>query len=79
MTVTQSGASFTGSMTSMMGTQEVSEGRINGRNVTWTMSVAVGGQTITLSYRGEVEGNRMTGSAEMGSFGSATFTAERRP
>jgi imidazolonepropionase-like amidohydrolase len=79
MTVAQDGASFSGSMTSMMGTQEVSEGRINGRNVTWSMSISVGGNTITLNYRGEVEGNRMTGSAEMGSFGSATFTAERRP
>jgi hypothetical protein len=79
MTLTQSGTSFTGSMTSQVGNQEISDGQITGRNVTWTATLQFGGQSITLSYRGEVEGNRMSGSAELGSFGSATFTAERKP
>jgi imidazolonepropionase-like amidohydrolase len=79
MTLTQSGASFTGTMTSALGTQEISEGQITGRNLTWTSTIQIGGQSITLNYRGQVEGNRMTGSADLGSFGSATFTAERKP
>jgi imidazolonepropionase-like amidohydrolase len=79
MTLTQSGSSFSGAMTSMMGTQDISEGQVNGRTVTWSMTIQMGGQSITLNYRGEVDGNRMTGTAELGSFGSATFTAERKP
>ncbi len=79
MTLTQTGASFSGSMTSQMGSQELNDGQITGRTVTWTIVVQFGGQSITLNYRGDVEGNRMTGSAELGSFGSATFTAERKP
>ena len=79
MTLTQSGTSFTGTMTSQVGNQEISDGQITGRNLTWTATLQFGGQSITLSYRGEVEGNRMSGSAELGSFGSATFTAERKP
>jgi len=79
MTLTQTGGSFTGTMTSSVGTQEISDGQINGRNVTWTATIQIGGQSVTLNYRGEVEGNRMTGSADLGSFGSATFTAERKP
>lgn len=79
MTVTQSGSGFSGKMTSMMGTTDISEGTISGRSVTWTMVIQVGGQSITISYRGEADGNRMTGTADLGSFGSATFTAERRP
>jgi imidazolonepropionase-like amidohydrolase len=79
MTLTQSGRSFTGSMTSQAGNQEISDGQITGRNLTWTATLQFGGQSITLSYRGEAEGNRMTGSADLGSFGSATFTAERKP
>ncbi len=79
MALTQSGTSFSGTMTSMMGTSPIDEGRISGRTATWSMTMQAGGQTFTLSYRGQVEGNRMTGSAELGSFGSATFTAERRP
>ena len=79
MTITQSGTSFSGTMTSMMGTNDISEGQITGRTATWSMNLQFGGQSITLSYRGEVDGNRMTGTAELGSFGSATFTAERKP
>jgi imidazolonepropionase-like amidohydrolase len=79
MTITQSGPSFTGTMTSMMGTLGIDEGRIAGRTATWSMTMQFGGQSITMNYRGQVEGNRMTGTAELGSFGTATFTAERRP
>jgi hypothetical protein len=79
MTLVQSGPSFTGTMTSQMGSQEISDGQINGRSLTWSLTMQVGGQSITLNYRGEVDGNKMTGSAELGSFGSATFTAERKP
>ena len=62
-----------------MGTNDISEGQITGRTVTWSMTLQFGGQSITLSYRGEADGNRMTGTADLGSFGSATFTAERKP
>jgi hypothetical protein len=79
MTLVQSVSTFTGTMTSQLGSQEISDGLITGRNLTWTSTVQVGGQSIMLNYRGEVDGNRMTGSAELGSFGSATFTAERKP
>ena len=79
MTITQSGTAFTGSMVSQLGTTEISAGEIAGRTATWTTTVQFGGQTVTLNYRGEVDGNRMTGSAELGSFGNATFTAERKP
>ena len=62
-----------------MGTPDVSDGQVSGRTVTWSVVVQFGGQSITLNFRGEVEGNRMSGSAELGSFGSATFTAEKKP
>jgi imidazolonepropionase-like amidohydrolase len=79
MTINQSGSSFGGTMTSMMGTNDISEGQITGRSVSWSMTLQIGGQSVTLNFKGEVEGNRMTGSADLGSFGSATFTAERKP
>lgn len=79
MTLNQTGATFSGNITSMMGTSTIDEGQVTGRNVSWSMTLQVGGQSITLNYRGQVEGNRMTGSAELGSFGSATFTAEKKP
>ncbi len=79
VTITQSGASFGGTMVSQFGSQEIGDGQISGRTVTWTTTLSFGGQTATLNYRAEVDGNRMTGSADLGSFGSGTFTAERKP
>ena len=79
MTLTQAGTTFSGTMTSQVGSMEVSDGQVSGRNATWSATLTLGGQTITLNYRAEVDGNRMTGSAELGSFGSATFTADRKP
>jgi imidazolonepropionase-like amidohydrolase len=79
MVLTQSGNSFSGTMTSQMGSMEISGGEISGRNATWTAVIQIGGQSITLNYRAEVDGSRMTGSVELGSFGSGTFTAEKKP
>lgn len=79
MTLTQNGASFGGTLASQLGSQEITGGEISGRTLTWTTVLTMGGQSITLNYRGEVDGNRMTGSADLGSFGSATFTAEKKP
>jgi adenine deaminase len=78
--VTQSGTSFTGTMTSqMMGTSPVSDGTVNGRQVSWTMTPQFGGQGFTLTYAGEVDGTRMSGTVTAGDFGSFPFTGEKRP
>lgn len=79
MTLTQSAGGFSGSMASQMGSMEITGGEINGQIATWTTVLQMGGQSITLTYRGEVDGNRMSGSAELGNFGSGTFTAEKKP
>ncbi len=79
MTLTQSGTSFSGSMASQMGTQSVDGGMVDGRRVTWSISMNAGGQNMTISFNGEVDGNRIRGSASMGDMGSFTFTGEKRP
>ena len=45
MTLTQSGSAFAGTMTSQMGTMEISGGEITGRTATWTAILQVGGQS----------------------------------
>ncbi len=79
MTLTQTGSSFSGSMTSQMGTQTVDAGSVDGRRATWSISMTMGGQAFTISFNGEVDGNRIRGSASMGDMGSFTFTGEKRP
>jgi hypothetical protein len=75
----QSGASLAGSMASMMGTTAIDDGQVSGRSVAWSTTIQMGGQSITLNFQGDVDGTRMRGSASLGSFGSATFTAEKKP
>ena len=80
LTVQQQGNAFTGSMASqMMGTTQVTDGIIAGRKVTWSVAVTIGGQSLTISYAGEVEGTKMTGTVTAGSFGSFPFTGEKKP
>jgi hypothetical protein len=79
MTLTQDGTAFSGTMSSEMGTLPVAEGQLSGNSASWTITVPMGGQSMTVNFRGDVEGNRMRGTAELGAFGSAPFTAEKNP
>jgi imidazolonepropionase-like amidohydrolase len=79
MTVTQSGATLEGTMATEMGTVQVTDGRVTGQRVTFTIAVPISGQTTTVVFQGTVDGNRMSGTADLGAMGSATFTGERRP
>jgi imidazolonepropionase-like amidohydrolase len=79
MTVTQSGTTLEGTMTTETGTVQVTDGSVTGQRVTFTIAVPISGQTTTIVFRGTVEGNRMSGTADLGAMGSATFTGERRP
>jgi hypothetical protein len=78
MTLTQSGASFTGQMTSQMGTTAVENGQVTGRSVSWNITLTMGGQSVSITFRGEAEGNRIRGSADVPGMGSASFTAQKR-
>ncbi len=79
MTVTQSGATLDGTMATELGTVQVTDGRVTGQRVTFTITVPISGQTTAIVFRGTVDGGRMTGTADLGAMGSATFTGERRP
>jgi hypothetical protein len=79
LTLTQSGDALDGTMTSQFGTVSIADGRVQGRTVTFSMSMTVGGQAMQMSVEGEVDGNRMTGRIRTSEAGTMNFTAERRP
>jgi hypothetical protein len=62
-----------------MGALPVADGQISGQSVTWSITIQMGGQSMTVNFRGDVEGTRMRGTAELGAFGNASFTAEKTP
>jgi imidazolonepropionase-like amidohydrolase len=80
LTIQQQGGTFSGTMSSqMLGTTPVSDGVITGKKVTWSVTVTFGGQSFTISYAGDVEGTKMTGTVTAGSFGSFPFSGEKKP
>jgi len=79
LTLTQSGDALDGSMTSQFGTVSISDGRVQGRNVTFSLAMTIGGQTLQMTAEGEVDGNRMTGRIRGAEMANMNFTAERRP
>jgi len=62
-----------------MGSLPVADGQVNGRSVTWSITLQLGGESMTVYFRGDVDGTRMRGTAELGAFGNAPFTAEKTP
>jgi len=79
MTLTQTSDAIDGNMISEYGTAAISEGRVNGRTVTWSASFQMGGERTTVNFEAEVDGARMTGRLRAGEMGAMTFTAERKP
>jgi hypothetical protein len=79
LVVAQSGDALDGSMTSQFGTDSISNGRVQGRTVTFSLAMTISGQTTEMSVEGDVDGNRMTGRIRAGEMGNMNFTAERRP
>jgi imidazolonepropionase-like amidohydrolase len=80
MTITQSGDSFEGTSVSEFGNAQVTDGAVNGRSISWSISITPpGAPAITVKYEGQLDGDRMTGRASAGEFGTFPFTAQRRP
>lgn len=79
LTMTQTGDALDGQMISQFGNAAISDGRVNGRTVSWIASFQISGERTTVNFEAEVDGNRMTGRARTGESGTMTFTAERKP
>lgn len=68
----QEGADFEGTVEGQFGTLEVADGLVSGSDVSFTVTVDAGGQTLELDFTGEVSGDTMSGTGsgppEMGTF-----------
>lgn len=76
-TVNVSGDSFTGSVTSaLMGSMEVSAGKVSGNTLTWTMDMKVP-MPMTLEGQATVDGDAINGDVKAGAFGSMALSGTR--
>jgi hypothetical protein len=79
MTLTQTGETIDGSIISELGNSAISDGRVSGRNASWSASFPIGGERTTVTFEAEVDGTRMTGRLRAGEMGTMAFTAEKKP
>ena len=79
LTLTQSGTVLDGSLRTEFGTVNITDGRIEGNQVTFTATLPISGQTTALQFRGRITGDRLQGTIDMGQQGTRQFTGRRTP
>jgi hypothetical protein len=67
---------FTGSQTSAFGTNDVLNGIISGNSISWMIEMT-SPFAMTLEFKGEVEGNAISGVVKAGAFGESRFSGAR--
>lgn len=78
LTIVQTGATFTGTLQTPLGTSIIRDGRVNTEGFTFASSVLFGGETLEISVRGTVSGNQISGNIDSPQ-GSAAFTGTKVP
>jgi hypothetical protein len=76
MTLAQEGSDFSGTMNMELGQVHITGGTVSGSNITFTLSISMGGQSMEFSVTGTVEGDSASGSGS-GAMGEFTWTATR--
>ena len=75
--LTARGSSFGGVWEGPRGRREFDGGRFEQGNLEWEIEMSGPMGTMTLSFRATLEGDRMSGQVQFGSFGEGSFLAER--
>ncbi len=76
LTLTTDGNTLSGTMSGPQGDIEISEGTVDGDNLSFKASIT-SPMSITLEASGTVDGDSISGDIKLGSFGNATFSGSR--
>jgi hypothetical protein len=76
MTLKSEGSTLTGSGSGQGGSQSIADGKVDGNNVSWKVSITTP-FPMTLEFAGTVTGDSMSGNVKAGNFGSFPFTGTR--
>ena len=78
MKIEQDGDKITVTMQGFRGDEMTGEGTVDGNELEWTVNFETQRGEMTIIYKATVEGDTMTGQAELGDFGSMDFTAKKK-
>ena len=70
------GSTLTGTQTAMQGTQPLTNGKVDGNNLSWSAAIT-SPMPMTLEFSGSVDGDKLSGSVKAGAFGSFPFSGGR--
>jgi hypothetical protein len=73
----QAGSELTGTVTTGQGDQQISEGKVDGENISFKVTFEARGNQITQNYKGAVSGNEIKFTRE-GGRGPIEFTAKKQ-
>lgn len=76
MTVNVDGDSWTGSNVGAQGSIDITDGKVDGNTLTWSMSITTP-MPMKLEGTATVDGDSITGSVKAGAFGSFPMTGTR--
>lgn len=76
LTLKSDGVALTGSIAGGLGSVDLEDGKIDGDNLSWRLTVPQMNNMI-VNCTATIDGDELTGEAEMGSFGKATLEATR--
>ncbi|MCH7698996.1 MAG: hypothetical protein IH865_08690 [Chloroflexi bacterium] len=75
LTLKSNGDALEGTMVGPQGEVPLEDGKIDGDNLSWKITAAQ--MNMVIEFKATVDGDKLTGEAELGSFGKATLEATR--
>lgn len=76
LTVKSEGDTFNGTNAGAMGSVDITDGKVDGNTLSWTMKMTVP-MPMTLDCSATIDGDTITGSVGAGAFGSFPMTGSR--
>jgi hypothetical protein len=71
------GSSLTGKVTTPRGESDISDGKIDGDNISFTQAVSFNGNDFKINYTGKIDGDQIKFTRTMGDRPAVEFTATR--
>ena len=75
--LTSNGSIMSGKWSGQQGAQEFSDGTVEGNNIAFQVTMAGPMGSMLLRFKGTIDGDKISGNVELGSFGSSTFSGAR--
>ena len=77
LTLKTDGTSLSGSVSGPQGEQSFDGGTVSGDDATWTIQISGPMGEMKIDFKAAVSGDEISGTAQLGSYGSADFKGTR--